>query len=136
MPLTHHWPPILPFGSRGHAVDSALTHPPCCTFGPGVMPLIHHYSSTLLCRPRMSRYTQMLRDIADRYDVTLIFDETITGFCKTGRMFAAQSYGVTPDVIVCGKGLSNGTMPLSAMIASSKMAGVFQDSNDPDKMFA
>ena len=100
------------------------------------MPLTHHYSSALLCRPRMSRYTQMLRDIADRYDVTLIFDETITGFCKTGRMFAAQSYGVTPDVIVCGKGLSNGTMPLSAMIASSKMAGVFQDSNDPDKMFA
>jgi adenosylmethionine-8-amino-7-oxononanoate aminotransferase len=83
-----------------------------------------------------TEYMQMLRAIADKYDVTLIFDETITGFCKTGEMFAAQTYGVTPDVIVCGKGLSNGTMPLSAMIASSRMAAVFQDGTDPDKMFA
>ena len=78
----------------------------------------------------------MLRTICDKYDVTLIFDETITGFCKTGEMFAAQSYGVTPDIIVCGKGISNGTMPLSAMIADEKMAQVFQDKSNPDTMFA
>jgi adenosylmethionine-8-amino-7-oxononanoate aminotransferase len=79
-------------------------------------------------------YMEMIREICTKYNVTLIFDETITGFCKTGSMFAAQTYGVTPDIIVCGKGLSNGTMPLSAMITTSKMAEVFQQ--DEGSMFA
>ena len=47
----------------------------------------------------------------------LIFDEVITGFAKTGKMFAAQTFGVTPDIICTGKGISNGVIPLGAMIA-------------------
>ena len=54
------------------------------------------------------------RQICDRYNVTLIFDEVITGFAKTGRMFAAQTYGVTPDIICTGKGISGGAIPLGA----------------------
>ena len=43
-------------------------------------------------------YYRILREICDRHNVTLIFDEIITGFAKTGAMFAAQTYGVTPDI--------------------------------------
>jgi len=74
-----------------------------------------------------AEYYEILREICTKHNVTLIFDETITGFCKTGSMFAAQTFGVTPDIIVCGKGLSNGTVPISAMIASDSMATAFQD---------
>jgi adenosylmethionine-8-amino-7-oxononanoate aminotransferase len=70
-------------------------------------------------------YFQILRKICDRYNVALIFDEVITGFAKTGRMFAAQTYGVTPDVICTGKGISGGAVPLGAMIASEEMAQAF-----------
>lgn len=70
-------------------------------------------------------YFTMLREICDRHDVLLIFDEVITGFAKTGGMFAAQTYGVTPDIICTGKGLSSGATPLGAMIARADMAEAF-----------
>ena len=70
-------------------------------------------------------YFQMLRDICDRHNVLLIFDEIITGYGRTGNMFAAQTFGVTPDIICGGKGLSSGAMPLGAMIAREDMGDVF-----------
>eukprot|EP01051_Picozoa_sp_SAG22_P018218 SAG22_NODE_3003_length_2034_cov_4.832558_2_plen_480_part_00 len=70
-------------------------------------------------------YFDIVREICDRHNVMLIFDETITGFCKTGSMFCAQTYGVDPDLIVTGKGVSNGVVPLAAMIAQADMAGAF-----------
>jgi adenosylmethionine-8-amino-7-oxononanoate aminotransferase len=70
-------------------------------------------------------YFSILRDICDRYDVMLIFDEVITGFAKTGAMFAAQTFGVTPDIICCGKGISSGVVPFGAMIAREDMADAF-----------
>lgn len=47
-----------------------------------------------------TEYMEILGRIASKYDVTLIYDETVTGFCKTGNMFSAQTFGVTPDIIV------------------------------------
>jgi adenosylmethionine-8-amino-7-oxononanoate aminotransferase len=70
-------------------------------------------------------YFQIIRDTCDRYNVILIFDEVITGFAKTGRMFAAQTFGVTPDIICTGKGISNGVIPLGAMIAREDMGDAF-----------
>jgi adenosylmethionine-8-amino-7-oxononanoate aminotransferase len=72
-----------------------------------------------------AEYFRILRGICDRYNVSLIFDEVITGFAKTGRMFAAQTYEVTPDLICAGKGLSSGAVPLGAMIAREDMAQAF-----------
>lgn len=73
-----------------------------------------------------AEYFEILRRICDKHNVTLIFDEVITGFAKTGRMFAAQTFGVTPDIICTGKGISSGAMPLGAMIAREDMAGAFR----------
>ena len=61
-------------------------------------------------------YLPILREICDRHNILLIFDEIITGIGRTGRMFAAETFGVTPDVLLVAKGLSGGYAPLSAMI--------------------
>jgi len=83
-----------------------------------------------------AEYFQILRDVCTRYNVMLIFDEIITGYGKTGSMFAAQTYGVTPDIICCGKGLSAGVIPIAAMIAREDMAEVFWGSTEQNLAFA
>jgi adenosylmethionine-8-amino-7-oxononanoate aminotransferase len=60
-------------------------------------------------------YWQMLREICDRHGVLLIMDEVITGFGRTGRMFAAEHYGVVPDIMTMAKGLSSGYAPIGAV---------------------
>jgi adenosylmethionine-8-amino-7-oxononanoate aminotransferase len=55
----------------------------------------------------------------------LIFDEIITGIGRTGRMFAAETFGVTPDVLLIAKGLSGGYAPLSALICRQPIAQAF-----------
>jgi adenosylmethionine-8-amino-7-oxononanoate aminotransferase len=79
-------------------------------------------------------YFEIIREICDRYNVILIFDEVITGFGKTGRMFAAQTFGVTPDILCTGKGISSGAIPLGAMIARTDMAEAFD--SKPESHFA
>jgi adenosylmethionine-8-amino-7-oxononanoate aminotransferase len=81
-------------------------------------------------------YFEIIREICDRHKVLLIFDEVITGFGKTGRMFAAQTFGVTPDILCCGKGLSNGAVPLAAMIAREDLADAFWGRPEDDVQFA
>jgi adenosylmethionine-8-amino-7-oxononanoate aminotransferase len=81
-------------------------------------------------------YFRMLREICDRHHVALIFDEVITGFAKTGRMFAAQTYEVTPDLICTGKGISGGAVPLGAMIAREDMAEAFTGAANSNRHFA
>ena len=70
-------------------------------------------------------YFRIVRQICDKYNVLLIFDEVITGYGKTGAMFAAQTFGVTPDILCGGKGLSSGVMPLGAMIARQDLGDCF-----------
>jgi adenosylmethionine-8-amino-7-oxononanoate aminotransferase len=70
-------------------------------------------------------YLPILREVCDRHQVLLIFDEIITGIGRTGRMFAAETFGVTPDVICTGKGMSGGYVPLSAMICRRPIADAF-----------
>lgn len=72
-----------------------------------------------------SEYLPMLREICDRHNVLLIFDEIITGFGRTGRMFAAETFGVTPDLLCLGKGMSGGYAPLSALICRDHIARAF-----------
>ncbi|MEO7651002.1 MAG: aspartate aminotransferase family protein [Bryobacteraceae bacterium] len=81
-------------------------------------------------------YFRILREICDRHNVALIFDEVITGFAKTGRMFAAQTYDVTPDIICTGKGISGGAIPLGAMIAREDMAEAFLGAPKDNRNFS
>jgi adenosylmethionine-8-amino-7-oxononanoate aminotransferase len=70
-------------------------------------------------------YLPLLREICDRLNILLIFDEIITGIGRTGQMFAAETFGVTPDVLIVAKGLSSGYAPLSAMICRREIAQAF-----------
>jgi beta-alanine--pyruvate transaminase len=71
-------------------------------------------STGLLVPPR--GYLERLRAICDRHGLLLIFDEVITGFGRLGAMFAAQAFGVVPDMIVFAKTVSNGAAPLGGVL--------------------
>ncbi|MBI4606224.1 MAG: aspartate aminotransferase family protein [Planctomycetes bacterium] len=70
-------------------------------------------------------YLPILREVCDRHGVLLIFDEIITGVGRTGSLFAAETFGVVPDLLCVGKGLGGGYAPLSAMIARKPLADAF-----------
>jgi adenosylmethionine-8-amino-7-oxononanoate aminotransferase len=61
-----------------------------------------------------AEYLPRIREICDRYNVLLIFDEIITGMGRTGNWFAAHTFETTPDILCAGKGLSSGYAPLAA----------------------
>jgi adenosylmethionine-8-amino-7-oxononanoate aminotransferase len=81
-------------------------------------------------------YFQMLREICDRHHVVLIFDEVLSGIARTGDMFAAQTFGVTPDIICSGKALSSGAIPIGAMMAREDMAEIFYGPQEDNLQFA
>lgn len=62
-----------------------------------------------------------LRELCDKYNALLIFDEVVTGFGQTGAMFACQHWGVVPDILVTGKALTGGYIPGSVVIARRDM---------------
>ena len=66
-------------------------------------------------------YLARLREICDRHGILLVFDEVITGFGRTGQAFAAQSFGVTPDMITMAKALTNGAQPMGAVAVSERI---------------
>ncbi len=66
-------------------------------------------------------YLARLREICSEHGILLIFDEVITGFGRLGAPFAAQRFGVTPDMITCAKGLTSGTVPMGAVIANDSV---------------
>jgi len=70
--------------------------------------------------PAGRRFLEELRERADRHGALLVFDEVQTGFGRTGEWFAAQTFGVTPDVIAMAKGIANG-FPVSAIGASAEL---------------
>jgi adenosylmethionine-8-amino-7-oxononanoate aminotransferase len=70
-------------------------------------------------------YLPILREVCDRHRILLIFDEIITGVGRTGQLFAAETFGVVPDVLCTAKGLSGGYAPLSAIICRQPIAEAF-----------
>lgn len=66
-------------------------------------------------------YLERLRDICSRHGILLIFDEVITAFGRLGSATAAERFGVTPDIITCAKALTNGTVPMGAAVASTRI---------------
>jgi 4-aminobutyrate aminotransferase-like enzyme len=70
--------------------------------------------------PFPAAFTREVRRIADEFDALLIFDEIQTGFGRTGRMFAAEGLGVTPDIMVLSKAIGGG-FPLAAVVADDRL---------------
>jgi beta-alanine--pyruvate transaminase len=82
-------------------------------------------STGVLVPPR--GYLERLRGICDKYGILLIFDEVITGFGRLGKPFAAEYFKVVPDMITCAKGLTNGTVPMGAVICRRGIYEAFME---------
>ena len=70
-------------------------------------------------------YLQRLREICDKHGILLIFDEVITGFGRLGTPFAADYFGVVPDIITTAKGVSNGVIPMGAVFVRKEIHDAF-----------
>ncbi|HEX5786539.1 MAG TPA: aspartate aminotransferase family protein [Woeseiaceae bacterium] len=70
-------------------------------------------------------YLERLREICDRHGILLIFDEVITGFGRVGRAFAAERFDVLPDIITTAKGLTNGVIPMGAVLVQEHVYDAF-----------
>jgi beta-alanine--pyruvate transaminase len=75
--------------------------------------------------PPPKGYLQRLRQICDRHGLLLIFDEVITGFGRLGTAFAAERYGVVPDMITFAKGVNSGTVPMGGVIVRKHIHDAF-----------
>ncbi|HEY4211050.1 MAG TPA: aspartate aminotransferase family protein [Steroidobacteraceae bacterium] len=80
-------------------------------------------------------YLKRLREICDKHGILLIFDEVITGFGRTGSPFAAQEFGVTPDIIAAAKGLTNGSVPMGAVLVKKAIYDAFMQGPDGIELF-
>jgi beta-alanine--pyruvate transaminase len=77
-------------------------------------------------------YLQRLRDICTKHGILLIFDEVITGYGRLGTPFAADYFGVTPDIMVTAKGVTNGVIPMGAVFVTSAIHDAFM--NGPEHL--
>lgn len=82
--------------------------------------------------PPPAGYLQKLRDICDANDILLIFDEVITGFGRCGAMTGADAFGVVPDILNVAKQITNGAIPMGAVIARAGIYDTFMAHGGPD----
>jgi beta-alanine--pyruvate transaminase len=79
-------------------------------------------------------YLKRLRKICDQHNILLIFDEVITGFGRVGSYTGAAEFGVTPDLMTTAKQLTNGVVPMGAVIAKQEIYDTFMDKGGPEYM--
>lgn len=72
-------------------------------------------------------YLQRLRQICDKHGILLVFDEVITGFGRTGKAFASETFGVTPDIITMAKALTNGAIPMGGVSVTDEIYDTIVD---------
>lgn len=84
--------------------------------------------------PPPKGYLKRLREICDEHEILLIFDEVITGFGRMGSMTGAEEFAVTPDIMTLAKQITNGTVPLGAVVVGAEIYDTFMDKGGPDYM--
>lgn len=94
-----------------------------------IEPLVQGAAGMRMCR---DAFLRRLREVTERHDTLLIFDEVMTGFGRTGGRFACERAGATPDIICLAKGLTGGFMPLAVTVASKHVYESFA-SSEPEK---
>jgi beta-alanine--pyruvate transaminase len=77
-------------------------------------------------------YLQRLREICTKHDILLIFDEVITGFGRCGAAFGSDAFGVVPDMMNLAKGLTNGAVPMGAVVVQGEIYNTFMAQDQPE----
>ncbi|MGD2115302.1 MAG: ornithine--oxo-acid transaminase, partial [Acidobacteriota bacterium] len=108
---------VLPYGDAG-AVEEAITERTAAIL---IEPI--QGEGGIIIPP--DGYLPRLRELADRENVLLILDEIQSGLGRTGKMFAFEHENVRPDALIVGKALSGGLYPVSAVLATEEVMGVF-----------
>lgn len=106
---------------KSHEISAIILEP--LVQGAGYM---HMYNKEFLV---------LVRDICNRYDIHLIADEVMTGFGRTGEMFACSSANITPDFLVLSKGLTGGYLPLSVVLTTNEIYAKFYCDYSEQKAF-
>jgi adenosylmethionine-8-amino-7-oxononanoate aminotransferase len=86
--------------------------------------------------PAPAGYMERVREICDRYGVLMIVDEVITGFGRTGKLFAIEHSGIRPDLMIVAKGITSGYLPLGATIATREVFETFLSARNDQAKFA
>jgi len=97
-----------------------------------IEPLVQGAAGILVQPPG---YLKRVRELCTQYGVLMIADEVAVGFGKTGKMFACEQEGVTPDIMALGKGLSGGYLPLAATVATEEIYNGFLGRFEESKTF-
>lgn len=79
-------------------------------------------------------YLDRLRDICQRHDILLIFDEVICGFGRVGAKTGSEAFGVTPDIVTIAKQVTNGVIPMGATVVNQNIYDAFMETDAPDYM--
>ncbi|MDA0839384.1 MAG: adenosylmethionine--8-amino-7-oxononanoate transaminase [Planctomycetota bacterium] len=99
------------FRENGHEIAAMILEP-----------LVQGAAGMLMAPPG---YLKAVRELCTRYDILMIVDEVATGFGRTGKMFACEHEGITPDLLALGKGLTGGYLPVAATVANDKVFSAF-----------
>jgi putrescine aminotransferase len=128
--------PPYPFRDRGAGTDEALVERRAGELREAILREGPDTVSAVIMEPVVSSggfimppigWLRAVRRICDELDVLMIADEVITGFGRTGRWFACEHDGVVPDLLSVAKGITSGYVPLSACIASRRLADAFPE---------
>ena len=96
--------------------------------------IVEPMSGTSGVLPPPKGYLNRLREICDKHDILLIFDEVITGFGRMGSLTGAEEFGVTPDMMTLAKQITNGVIPLGAVVVKSSIYDAFIETGGPEYM--
>ena len=96
--------------------------------------IVEPMSGTAGVIPPPKGYLNRLREICDEHDILLIFDEVITGFGRMGSRTGAEEFGVTPDIMVLAKQITNGCIPMGAAVVRGEIYETFMEHCGPDYM--
>jgi adenosylmethionine-8-amino-7-oxononanoate aminotransferase len=128
--------PPYPFRDRGKGTDEELVERRARELRQAIVAEGPETVSAVIMEPVISSggfimppigWLRAVRAICDELDVLMIADEVITGFGRTGRWFACEHDGITPDLMTVAKGITSGYIPLSAAIARRRLAEAFPD---------
>ncbi|MED5411438.1 MAG: aspartate aminotransferase family protein [Pseudomonadota bacterium] len=96
--------------------------------------IVEPMSGTSGVLPPPKGYLNRLREICDKHNILLIFDEVITGFGRMGSLTGAEEFGVTPDIMTLAKQITNGIQPLGAVVVGSNIYEAYMENGGPDYM--